>query len=73
MSTWTPFSSSGATPIPVCPSCGEQRSKVTNVRESARFPGAIRRRRECATCGQRFTTLGRECLAPQLNSTRYNR
>jgi len=37
-----------------CPHCGFGDSKVTDSRAN---PDGIRRRRECASCGQRFTTI----------------
>lgn len=36
-----------------CPHCGETRHKVIDTRETG---DAIRRRRQCEACGQRFTT-----------------
>ena len=42
----------------LCPFCGHVEDKVVDSRESK--PGdAIRRRRECLGCGQRFTTYER--------------
>ncbi len=38
-----------------CPSCGADDDKVVDSR-SAREGRAIRRRRECVACGERFTT-----------------
>jgi transcriptional repressor NrdR len=38
-----------------CPYCGYQDSRVIDSRETE-SKEAIRRRRECASCGQRFTT-----------------
>ena len=38
-----------------CPKCGNDEDKVLDSR-SVRDGAAIRRRRECATCGCRFTT-----------------
>ena len=38
-----------------CPKCGHLRDKVVDSR-TARDGGAIRRRRVCLQCGQRFTT-----------------
>ena len=38
-----------------CPACGVDDDKVLDSR-SARDGAAIRRRRECAACGKRFTT-----------------
>ncbi|MBI2942205.1 MAG: transcriptional repressor NrdR [Chloroflexi bacterium] len=39
-----------------CPYCGESESKVVDSRE---IEDAIRRRRECSRCAQRFTTYER--------------
>lgn len=39
-----------------CPACGHDDSKVVDSRDSA---DAIRRRRECLQCGERFTTFER--------------
>lgn len=39
-----------------CPYCGFQDSKVIDSRDSE---GGVRRRRECASCGERFTTYER--------------
>lgn len=40
----------------ICPFCGENNDKVLDSRAS--FSGyGIRRRRECRSCGQRFSTL----------------
>jgi transcriptional repressor NrdR len=39
-----------------CPSCGAEESRVTDSRE---LDDSIRRRRECLSCGQRFTTYER--------------
>jgi transcriptional repressor NrdR len=39
-----------------CPYCGFEDSKVTDSRA---MEGGIRRRRECLSCGQRFTTAER--------------
>lgn len=46
----------------VCPSC----RTPTHVLESRRSPDGdeVRRRRECATCGRRFTTFERRILEP---------
>jgi transcriptional repressor NrdR len=38
-----------------CPKCGQQDDKVIDSR-SSREGATIRRRRECLSCGQRFTT-----------------
>ena len=40
-----------------CPSCGERDTRVVDSRDLD--DAAIRRRRECATCGSRFTTYER--------------
>jgi transcriptional regulator NrdR family protein len=45
---------------PVCPKCGSHGSSVTNSRVRAKadkLPSAYVRRRICATCGERFTTI----------------
>ncbi len=44
----------------VCPYCGQQDSKVLDKRDSE--AGAIRRRRECAVCHERYTTYERIAL-----------
>lgn len=41
-----------------CPFCGSSESKVTDSRTSE-SADSIRRRRECLSCGQRFTTFER--------------
>lgn len=41
-----------------CPFCGTEDTKVTDSRDSAEA-FEIRRRRECETCGKRFTTYER--------------
>lgn len=41
-----------------CPWCGETRDKVVDSREVERG-AAVRRRRECLSCGRRFTTFER--------------
>ena len=41
-----------------CPSCGATDDKVVDSRE-VELGAAVRRRRECAGCGQRFTTFER--------------
>lgn len=41
-----------------CPFCGEVRDKVVDSRESG-AGDAIRRRRECLSCGRRFTSYER--------------
>ena len=47
----------------LCPACGDTEIKVIDSRP-AENGAAIRRRRECETCGHRFTTYER--LEPQL-------
>lgn len=47
----------------LCPSCGASETRVVDSRP-AENGNAIRRRRECEACGQRFTTYER--LEPQL-------
>ena len=39
-----------------CPKCGHTEARVTDSRDAG---GAIRRRRECLNCGERFTTYER--------------
>lgn len=39
-----------------CPFCGHEESKVTDSRNTSET-NAIRRRRECLSCGRRFTTF----------------
>ena len=41
-----------------CPFCGHQEDKVVDSRE-AKIGDTIRRRRECESCGRRFTTYER--------------
>src|SRR5207253_10787380 len=41
-----------------CPWCGDQRDKVVDSR-SVLAGGAVRRRRECASCHRRYTTFER--------------
>lgn len=48
-----------------CPFCGEAEDRVVDSRE-ARGGAAIRRRRECANCGKRFTTYEAIDDVPQL-------
>lgn len=43
-----------------CPYCGHPESRVTDSREAE---DGIRRRRECLSCGQRFTTFERLLLS----------
>ena len=47
-----------------CPFCHHQLSKVIETNKNA--PGGIRRRRECLSCGERFSTLERSILATPL-------
>jgi len=47
-----------------CPYCQHERSKVVDTTKNA--PGGIRRRRECLSCGERFSTLERPILATPL-------
>lgn len=42
-----------------CPYCG---SELTRVIDTGRSPQGIRRRRECSSCGERFSTLERPIL-----------
>lgn len=46
-----------------CPNCGADDDKVVDSRP-AESGGAVRRRRECLTCGQRFSTMERAVLPP---------
>ena len=48
-----------------CPSCGFQESKVVDSRP-VDDGSAIRRRRECLSCGARFTTYERTETSPLL-------
>lgn len=48
-----------------CPSCGHDEDRVVDSR-STREGAAIRRRRECASCGDRFTTYEYVERAPVL-------
>ena len=47
-----------------CPYCSATESKVLNTYHDPR--GGIRRRRECASCGQRYTTYERAMLSTPL-------
>lgn len=47
-----------------CPLCGSSDTKVVDTRHDAQ--GNVRRRRECATCGQRFSTVERAILTNPL-------
>lgn len=47
-----------------CPYCHHQQSRVIDTTRDAR--GIIRRRRECESCGKRFSTLERPVLATPL-------
>ena len=53
-----------------CPYCGHSDSKVTNSREA---DSGIRRRRECRSCGVRFTTYERVQSTALLISKQDNR
>ncbi len=44
-----------------CPYCGHARTRVVDTTRASR--GGIRRRRECRTCGRRFSTMERPLLA----------
>ncbi|MGQ9510501.1 MAG: transcriptional regulator NrdR [Thermaceae bacterium] len=46
-----------------CPFCGHQDTRVVDTRPSDEG-AAIRRRRECPSCGRRFTTYERAQLEP---------
>lgn len=48
-----------------CPKCGCEESKVIDSRPTEKHD-AIRRRRECVDCGQRFTTYERREETPLL-------
>jgi transcriptional repressor NrdR len=47
-----------------CPYCKNERSRVIDTSHVAR--GDVRRRRECESCGQRFSTTERPILATPL-------
>lgn len=47
-----------------CPYCEHDRSKVIDTTHDSR--GGVRRRRECFSCGQRFSTYERPILAAPL-------
>jgi transcriptional repressor NrdR len=47
-----------------CPYCENERSKVVDTTHDAR--GGVRRRRECLSCKQRFSTYERPILATPL-------
>lgn len=47
-----------------CPYCQSEDSKVLDTSHDSR--GVVRRRRECASCRQRFTTVERPLLATPL-------
>ncbi|MCS7002394.1 MAG: transcriptional regulator NrdR [Dehalococcoidia bacterium] len=53
-----------------CPFCQHRDSKVVDSRDSE---SSIRRRRECLSCGRRFTTYERVELAPLMIVKRDNR
>jgi hypothetical protein len=68
-STWSPLSSNTAPAeeipvIPPCPQCGGEDSFVWKSLFSTLYRGCRERRRQCRACGQRFTTVARECLKP---------
>ena len=46
-----------------CPYCDHDNSRVTDSRDAS---DGIKRRRECARCGLRFTTVERPFSAAQL-------
>ncbi len=46
-----------------CPFCGYHDTKVTDSRDT---DDGIRRRRECLSCGQRFTTMERQAIGELL-------
>jgi len=49
-----------------CPKCGSERLKVIDSRNADNV-NAVRRRRECEDCGERFSTLERiEGIQPQV-------
>ena len=48
----------------ICPYCQKNQSKVIDTTHDGR--GGIRRRRECESCGQRFSTYERPILATPL-------
>jgi len=49
-----------------CPFCGHEETKVTDSRLTA-DGGQVRRRRECLSCGERFTTFeSAELLMPRV-------
>ncbi len=47
-----------------CPYCKNQESRVVDTSHDTR--GGVRRRRECESCGQRFSTYERPILASPL-------
>ena len=47
-----------------CPYCKQDQSRVIDTTHDSR--GGVRRRRECANCGQRFSTYERPILATPL-------
>lgn len=55
-----------------CPRCGHEESKVVDSRPSENND-AIRRRRECVSCGCRFTTYERREDMPLMVAKRDNR
>ena len=48
-----------------CPHCGSEKSTVEDTRRHTDGE-SIRRRRECCSCGKRFTTLETACSRPDL-------
>ncbi len=50
--------------IMLCPYCQKERSRVVDTNHDAR--GGVRRRRECLSCEQRFSTYERPILATPL-------
>jgi len=47
-----------------CPYCNSSKTKVVDTRSDAQ--GNVRRRRECSSCGDRFSTLERAILTSPL-------
>ena len=47
-----------------CPYCSSSKTKVVDTRSDAQ--GNVRRRRECSSCGDRFSTLERAILTSPL-------
>lgn len=48
-----------------CPACGCQDSRVVDSRPLTEHEG-IRRRRQCCTCGHRYTTQEQIVITPQM-------